>query len=589
MMILFVTAAIGMFFVFTTNPQIFAQEGIKEENGSLTQTSHIYEGLGIKIKYFDPWFIVERPDEPNCSNICVISLHGAMKGGNKEDFANIVIVQNVLNGPKIKDECKCDTLLEYVKYEYENDISKHDDFVFINDNQTTLTNDNKSAIQLEYEFSSFWPERKVSTNKVLTIFTKDNNSFYNFFININMKEQYSKYVDDFKKMIDSLQFVSSNESKQKQPSFMMSENTTESNILKKQTTSISPKEPNEGSTLEELVNETIALENQTIDSQIDKISKDNNNPMISTKKDKENRTFGDCYSGTVGSLLLASMFTPYTIDLNDREMKKFLSNMCNFYFDKTGIWINIPENNNLTTKYGQEFYNKYGNTMPESLKQFSEYPEQFYKSEEIAKANNTLDEEQDALDPEMVLNKLLNPSVANASVLGNDQAKITIVEFADYQCPFCVQFNKETKNPIIKNFVDTGKAKFLYKDLIVNDGSDKASTLAAASSYCAAEQGMYWAYHDELFKNSNGENTGWVTKDNLKQFANNVRVPDLMKFSDCVDTGKYNDVVRENDSFARNIGLTNPPSFIFYNGTTPVAIQGAQPYEVFEQIITAIE
>jgi protein-disulfide isomerase len=178
--------------------------------------------------------------------------------------------------------------------------------------------------------------------------------------------------------------------------------------------------------------------------------------------------------------------------------------------------------------------------------------------------------------------------MVNASALGKERANITIVEFADYQCPFCAQFNKETKDSIIENFIDTGKAKFLYKDLIVNDGSDKASTLAAAASYCAAEQGMYWDYHDELFKNSNGENTGWITKDNLKQFANNVRVPDLMKFADCVDSGKYNEIVNENDSFARNIGLQSTPSFIFYNGTTPVAIQGAQPYEAFEQIITAI-
>ena len=201
------------------------------------------------------------------------------------------------------------------------------------------------------------------------------------------------------------------------------------------------------------------------------------------------------------------------------------------------------------------------------------------------KGNNTT---QDPLDPDMFLNKLLSPAAANASALGNEQANITIVEFADYQCPFCAQFNKETKDSIIENFVNTGKAKFLYKDLIVNDGSDKASTLAASASYCAAEQGMYWEYHDELFKNSKGENTGWVTKDNLKQFANNIRVPDLMKFSDCVDSSKYTKIVLENDAFARNIGLQSTPSFIFYNGTTPVAIQGAQPYEAFEQIITAI-
>jgi protein-disulfide isomerase len=206
----------------------------------------------------------------------------------------------------------------------------------------------------------------------------------------------------------------------------------------------------------------------------------------------------------------------------------------------------------------------------------------------FAPKSNNNNNNQDNLTPETFLNKLLSPSMVNASALGNERANITIVEFADYQCPFCAQFNKETKDSIIENFIDTGKAKFLYKDLIVNDGSDKASTLAAAASYCAAEQGMYWDYHDELFKNSNGENTGWITKDNLKQFANNVRVPDLMKFADCVDSGKYNEIVNENDSFARNIGLQSTPSFIFYNGTTPVAIQGAQPYEAFEQIITAI-
>jgi protein-disulfide isomerase len=124
----------------------------------------------------------------------------------------------------------------------------------------------------------------------------------------------------------------------------------------------------------------------------------------------------------------------------------------------------------------------------------------------------------------------------------------------------------------------------------VNDlPRDKVSSLAAEASYCAAKQGKYWEYHDELFKNSNGENTGWVTKNNLNQFANNIKVPDLMKFSDCVDSGKYNEIVTKNDSFARNIGLASTPSFIFYNGTTPVAIQGAQPYEAFEQIIKAIE
>ena len=201
------------------------------------------------------------------------------------------------------------------------------------------------------------------------------------------------------------------------------------------------------------------------------------------------------------------------------------------------------------------------------------------------KSNNI--NQDPAADTETILKKLFTPVSVNASALGDEQAKITIVEFADYQCPFCAKFHKETKDSIIQNFVDTGKVKFLFKDLIVNDRpNDKASTLAAAASYCAAEQGKYWEYNNELYKNSQGENTGWVTKDNLKQFANNIRVPDLMKFSDCVESNKYNMIVNENDSLGKNIGLTSTPTFIFYNGTkTPVAVQGAQPYELFEQII----
>jgi protein-disulfide isomerase len=200
------------------------------------------------------------------------------------------------------------------------------------------------------------------------------------------------------------------------------------------------------------------------------------------------------------------------------------------------------------------------------------------------KSNNI--NQDPAADTETIFKKLFTPVSVNASALGDEQAKITIVEFADYQCPFCAKFHKETKDSLIQNFVETGKVKFLFKDLIVNDRpNDKASTLAAAASYCAAEQGKYWEYNDELYKNSQGENTGWVSKDNLKQFANNIRVPDLMRFSDCVESDKYNTIVNENDSLGKNIGLTSTPTFIFYNGTTPVAVQGAQPYELFEQII----
>ena len=92
-------------------------------------------------------------------------------------------------------------------------------------------------------------------------------------------------------------------------------------------------------------------------------------------------------------------------------------------------------NNNLFTLSfvsSSDKYNKYLPTIEKMVETFETY----------ASDDNT---NQDPLNPEMFLNKLLNPSAANASALGNDQAKITIVEFADYQCPFCAQFNKKLK------------------------------------------------------------------------------------------------------------------------------------------------
>ncbi len=191
-----------------------------------------------------------------------------------------------------------------------------------------------------------------------------------------------------------------------------------------------------------------------------------------------------------------------------------------------------------------------------------------------------------ASEREKIMNILLSPITKNASALGNDDAKITIVEFGDYQCTYCHRFHQDTKEKIIQNYVNTGKAKFLFKDLVINDlPKDRASSLAAEASYCAAEQGKYWQYHDELYNNWEGENTGWVTKDSLKQFANNIKIPDLMKFSDCLEAHKYSNLVQENTIFANKIGLTSTPNFIIYNGTIPLNIPGAHPYEVFDQAI----
>ena len=113
-----------------------------------------------------------------------------------------------------------------------------------------------------------------------------------------------------------------------------------------------------------------------------------------------------------------------------------------------------------------------------------------------------------------------------------------------------------------------------------------SSTLASEASYCAADQGKYWQYYDELYNKWKGENTGWVTKDSLKQFASNVGIGGSNQFSHCLESGKYAGVVADNFNLAQSIGLNATPSFIFLvNGKHPLEIIGAQPYTVFENAI----
>jgi protein-disulfide isomerase len=190
-----------------------------------------------------------------------------------------------------------------------------------------------------------------------------------------------------------------------------------------------------------------------------------------------------------------------------------------------------------------------------------------------------------------IVKQITQPVIQNASALGSDSANITIVEFGDYKCQYCARFHRETSNQIMDNYVNTGQAKFLFKDFVINDRAfDKGSTLASRASYCAADQGKYWQYHDEVYSNSEGENSGWVTKNSLMEFAKNVQIPDLMKFSECLDSQKYNDVVTQNNQLAKSLGLTSTPTFLLITeGKDPVGIVGAQPYHSFQEALSQLQ
>jgi protein-disulfide isomerase len=185
---------------------------------------------------------------------------------------------------------------------------------------------------------------------------------------------------------------------------------------------------------------------------------------------------------------------------------------------------------------------------------------------------------------------LVKPVSENVKPLGKEDADVTFIEFADYRCPFCHKFHEETFDKIVTNLINTGKAKYLFKDFVVNDRDEyKGSMQAAVASHCAAEQGKYWEYSKEIYKNFKPEPQHWINLDALTTFAKNVQIPEIEKFKSCVESNKYQNQIEESGLMAKQLGITGTPSFaILKNDKIESILPGALPYETFEKTITAI-
>lgn len=168
---------------------------------------------------------------------------------------------------------------------------------------------------------------------------------------------------------------------------------------------------------------------------------------------------------------------------------------------------------------------------------------------------------------------------ANAPRLGNPNAKVTIVEFADFQCPYCGKFQQEVYPFIKQEYVDTGKASFVYLDFTFLGDESK---FAAEAAKCAGEQGKFWEYHDKLLESQNGENQGAFTVSKLKGFARSI-VPNTFVFNQCLDSKKYSQAVADETALGRAAGIAATPT-VLVNGKLVV---GALPYAAFKQEIEA--
>ncbi len=157
---------------------------------------------------------------------------------------------------------------------------------------------------------------------------------------------------------------------------------------------------------------------------------------------------------------------------------------------------------------------------------------------------------------------------------GSPDAPVTIVEFSDFQCGFCRKFWQETLPRIEEKYVQTGKVRFVYRHLAI---FGPPSVQAAMAAECAHEQGKFWSYHDRLFSSAG---LFAFTTGNLKRYAEELRL-DTSRFNACLDAEKPREKVEQETVIGRMIGMTGTPGFLINGGR----LIGAQPYEVFEEII----
>ena len=180
----------------------------------------------------------------------------------------------------------------------------------------------------------------------------------------------------------------------------------------------------------------------------------------------------------------------------------------------------------------------------------------------------------------------ISVSMDDDPIRGDQDAPITIVEFSDFQCPYCARFQIQTLPLILEQYVDTGKVKFVFRDFPIQNSHPNAMPAAVASE-CAHEQDKYWQYHDALFENqgvwNKVENTSAITI--FKEFATKLDL-NQDQFDSCLDSGKYIEEISNDLKDGKSYGVTGTPGFFIGNEEIGfVKINGAQSFEAFKSII----
>lgn len=187
-----------------------------------------------------------------------------------------------------------------------------------------------------------------------------------------------------------------------------------------------------------------------------------------------------------------------------------------------------------------------------------------------------------APQPQPTLGKQ-NVEVGNYPPKGNPNAKVTMIAFEDFRCPFCEKLFTDILPQLQKEYIDTGKVKFYYRNY---QFLGPASVMAGNAGECANDQGKFWEFHDYMYKNQPSESdTSMYTTDKLSGIAGQLGM-DTGQFKQCLDGKKFDKNVSDDLAAGQKAGVNGTPT-TFING---IPIVGAVPYaQIKAEIEKAIQ
>ena len=174
----------------------------------------------------------------------------------------------------------------------------------------------------------------------------------------------------------------------------------------------------------------------------------------------------------------------------------------------------------------------------------------------------------------------------DGTTCGSKDAPVKMIEFSDYQCPWCKRFVDTTEVDLQREYIETGLVQLEFHNFAILGGDappdENESTLAAEAAECASDQGRYWEYHYKLFAEQRGENQGAFQAEKLKRLAGELGL-DREAFDQCLDSHKHNDLVLQQQGAAWEAGVRGTPSFLI-NGEL---VEGFRTFEQFAPLIEA--